>query len=55
MKNFDEKEKQDPTSYEAYKQRLTVLIDTIDAKNEISYKTKVDLYFLLCETYYKTF
>ena len=55
MKIFDEKEKQDPTSYEAYKQRLTALIDTIEDTNEISYKTKVDLYFLLCETFYKTF
>ena len=45
---------QDPTSYEAYKQRLTALIDTIDATNEVSYRTKVDLYLLLCETYYKT-
>ena len=55
MKIFDEKEKQDPTSYEAYRQRLTALIDTIEDTNEISYKTKVDLYFLLCETFYKTF
>jgi hypothetical protein len=29
MKNFDEKEKQDPTSYEAYKKRFIKLIDTI--------------------------
>lgn len=47
--------KQDPTSYEAYKGRLKTLIDTIKRSNDVNYKTEVELYLLLCETYYKTF
>ena len=46
---------QDPTSYEAYKERLKTLIDIIKASSEISYNTEIRLYLLLCETYYKTF
>jgi len=55
MKNFDDKEKQDPTSYEAYKERLKTLIETIKKTNEVSYRTELELYLLVCETYYKTF
>ena len=46
---------QDSTSYEAYKERLKILIDIIKASNEISYNTEIRLYLLLCEAYYKTF
>lgn len=45
----------DPTSYKSYKERLKTLIDIIKETNEVSYKTEVELYFLLCDTYYKTF
>lgn len=44
-----------PTSYEAYKERLKNLISIIKETNEISYKTELELYLLLCEAYYKTF
>ena len=45
----------DSTSYESYKQRLKTLIDIIKETNEIDYNTEIRLYFLLCDTYYKTF
>ena len=45
----------DSTSYDSYKERLKTLIDIIKETNEVSYKTEVGLYFLLSDTYYKTF
>jgi len=45
----------DSTSYESYKERLKTLIDIIKETSEVSYKTEVGLYSLLCDTYYKTF
>ena len=49
------KEITDSKSYESYKERLKTLIDIIKETNEVSYNTEVRLYFLLCDTYYKTF
>ena len=49
------KEVNDSTSYESYKERLKTLIDIIKETNEVSYNTELRLYFLLCDTYYKTF
>ena len=46
---------QDPTSYEAYKERLKTLIDIMKKKGEIDFNAELRLYLLLCDTYYKTF
>ena len=42
------------TEYEAYKERLKTLIDTIKENNELTYNTELRLYLLLCEAYYHT-
>ena len=49
-----EMENYSTTEYEAYKQQLKTLIDTIKEGNELNYNTEIRLYLLLCEAYYHT-